>query len=281
MIAAGYEAVECSIDGRSLVGALEMDHHGERSHLEGVAVRGYRDHLGARRDDPRFVVTGRADEDATFCVAALAGFLPARAEQDLSALADLINRIDTVPLGIDLSAEPWGETVLVFQSLCAGTGTAERFTYGALLWAQLVSHPPRALLGAARASDEERRAAAAAAPILFEERGVRVVVASVWGFDVWYGALPPEAERDRPEAWERQIVLVYDPERAAVSVGTPNRAVAERLLGEGGLRGVFPILEPAGWGGRESVGGSPRGVPLAAEHATAAARLIVGRLVDR
>ena len=52
-------------------------------------MRGYRDHQGARVEDPRFVVTGRADADATFAIAALAGLLPSKAEIDLGELADL------------------------------------------------------------------------------------------------------------------------------------------------------------------------------------------------
>jgi len=76
LVAAGFEPVECSFADQSVVGPLEMDHHGHLSHLEGVATRAYRDHFGARREDPRFVVTGTADADATFAIAALAGLLP-------------------------------------------------------------------------------------------------------------------------------------------------------------------------------------------------------------
>lgn len=67
----GYCPVECSIGGESIVDELSMDHHGVLSHLEGVAVRAYRDYFGVRKSDPRFVVTGAADADATFAIAAL------------------------------------------------------------------------------------------------------------------------------------------------------------------------------------------------------------------
>lgn len=62
----GFEPVECSFGGEgSVLGPLLMDHHGAESHREGVAIRAYRDHYGARRDDPRFVVTGAADGGLT------------------------------------------------------------------------------------------------------------------------------------------------------------------------------------------------------------------------
>ena len=48
----------------------------------------------------------------------------------------------------------------------------------------------------------------------------------------------------------------------------PNKEVAERAFGSGGLKNVFPRLpeiEGKEWGGREAVGGSPRGIVVPAE----------------
>ena len=76
LIDEGFAAIECSIGGESITCPLNMDHHGERSHLESVAIRAYRDHFGARKSDPRFVVVGSPDADACFAISALAGLLP-------------------------------------------------------------------------------------------------------------------------------------------------------------------------------------------------------------
>ena len=52
----GYEPIECAFGQYgSVMGPLNMDHHGTESHREGVAIRACRDHYGARMSDPRFV----------------------------------------------------------------------------------------------------------------------------------------------------------------------------------------------------------------------------------
>lgn len=273
LAAHGYEPIECSIGGASLVGELEMDHHGERSHLEGVAIRAYRDLFGRRRADPRFVVTGEPDEDATFAIAALAGLLPARERLDLLPLARLIDRADTDPIGLDLSAEPWGGHVLLFRALVTFRPVSEAmFTFGATLWNQVASCPS-AIRDAARALERERRARARAAEVLLCEPPVKLVRADEWGFDVWYGRRPEQSAAE-PAGWDSPVVLLFDRRDRSVTIGCPNAYVATALFGPGGLKTVFAELAPPGWGGRESIGGSPRGLELTDEQALAAARAV-------
>ena len=72
----GYEPIECAFGSYgSVMGPLNLDHHGEESHREGVAIRSCRDFLGARSHDPRFVVTGTPDADAILSILALAFIL--------------------------------------------------------------------------------------------------------------------------------------------------------------------------------------------------------------
>ena len=73
----GYEPIECAFGQfGSVMGPLNMDHHGTESHREGVALRACRDLYGARREDPRFAVTGAPDADAVLAIIALAGLVP-------------------------------------------------------------------------------------------------------------------------------------------------------------------------------------------------------------
>jgi hypothetical protein len=275
LAAQGFEPVECSIDGVSIVGPLVMDHHGELSHLEGVAVRAYRDAFGARVADPRFVVTGRADADATFAIAALAGRLPDRSTLDLTGLADLVNRLDTAPIGVDTVANPWGSRVLLWNELTRRfPQNAEAFYAGVMLWGRIAAaDAPGHLLEAALAGERARLETARAAQVDFAQPPVRSVTSRVWGFDVWYGL---RGDPSHATGWDWPVVLVLDPEMGEVTIGCPGVAIAEELFGPGGLKRVFPCLEPPGWGGREAIGGSPRGVRMDLEAAVRAAERVAG-----
>ncbi len=280
LLAQGFEPVECSFGDESVLGPLAMDHHGRFAHLEGVAIRAYRDHFAARRDDPRFVVTGTADADATFAIAALAGLLPhpSRGQEfasapvrlreamtrDLSGLAELINRVDLAPVGVDLAREEWGPWLLLWNALGSPVQDTLAFEGGVDRWRGLLKGRSfTSLLDAVRGEEaarlaEAHRAAASAERI--SDHVVLMVEPPVWGFDVWYAEVAP--------------VIVLLSTGGQATVGCRDVATAERLFGPGGLTTVYPRLDPAGWGGREAVGGSPRGVRLTRDQAMAAARVV-------
>ncbi len=260
----GHCPVECSFGEHSVVDELRMDHHGEWSRLEGVALRAYRDHWGARRSDPRFVVTGAADADATFAIAALAGLVPqpGPGARDLLPLATLINQADLSPIGLRLAEHAEGSTLLLFRQLRSAGQDALSFYAGVEHWRMLCGpNPPRSLLLAAGADEARRITAARAANVERVSDEVALVSSPVWGFDVWYAEVRP-------------VIVAYVAEAARVTVGCRDAATAERLFGPGGLKNLLPLLQPPGWGGRETVGGSPRDARLGLDEARAAAEQI-------
>lgn len=289
--AAGFCPVECAFGERSIVDELELDHHGQLSALEPVSVRAWRDLHGRRRHDPRFVTAGAVDADAGFAMAALAGLVPApgdEAAQRAEAIVEVIGIIDVDPIGRDLLHHP-GFGFLRLWSLLhrdgpQGGGAAAVHGWSALCRRdQAVLQP---LLDAALAGERRRLTLAVeqrqTCRVEVEGLDPRVLVldgATVWGFDVWY-ARDESRPAARPEAWETPVVFSRNA-AGTVTVGAPNVAVAERLLGPGGLRSVLPALVPPGWGGREAIGGSPRGVPLDLEQVVGAARELAGRLAER
>jgi hypothetical protein len=97
-----------------------------------------------------------------------------------------------------------------------------------------------------------------------------------WGFDIWYGRELERGTSDEVKGWNAPIVVAYLESNRNVTVGCPNKSVAEAVLGKGGLKNAFPVLDEiiSGWGGRESIGGSPRGMELTEEQAREAARKI-------
>lgn len=284
---AGYEPIECAFGQYgSVLGEHNLDHHGTESHREGVAIRACRDLFGARAADPRFVVTGTADADAVLAIVALSASVSA--DQIPSSFYELVDRHDVDPIGLDLLDSPDGVRLAWFNQRPHLTQSEEGFR-------QAIGHMVRLLeqdIDAktrknVRASDNARRRKALEGvlsrlakdgmalpipesveglPVLrgeaAEEEAARVLVvnSTVWGFDQWYRLAP--------------VVVSYASRMAKVTVGCPDIDTAERMFGPGGLMRVWKALG-RGWGGRETIGGSPRGQRLGASetHTTAAAVL--------
>lgn len=268
----GAVPIECSFGhlGSVVDDRFVMDHHGTLSHLEGVALRAYRDHFGALQQQfkdgtVKFVVTGAADADACFAIAALIGELPhpSRAEslasapphiktaltRDLTDFAILVNRMDTAPIGVRLEELPDGDKLMLWNQLASGAQDPTAFHAGVDRWRNLFNRPLKSLLEATRAEEEDRvrRARQAKVHSIIEVKGARkiaVIESEVWGFDVWYGDHAP-------------CIVSLTPS-GSVTVGCPDAETAERLFGPGGLKNVWPKLQPNGWGGRDVIGGSPR-----------------------
>lgn len=288
----GYEPVECAFGQHgSVLGKYALDHHGTESHREGVALRACRDLYGARRKDPRFVVTGTPDADAVLAIIALAALVPQ--ESIPESFYRLVDRQDVDPIGLDLLADPDGLPLAWFNQrpelhqseagfrraikdmthvLLHGLPPAERQRVAA----SDRSRRQRALEGIVLLLDwDGRRVPIPAEPELCPVRRgddltpltapVLVVNSTVWGFDLWYRVAP--------------VVVSYASRQAKVTLGCPDKATSERIFGPGGLQTVWPHLG-TGWGGREAVGGSPRGVRLQLADAERTARKVLLHLAD-
>lgn len=282
-LALGFCPVECSFGGVSVCDELELDHHGSKSHLESVAIRAYRDFFGVRAEDQRFVVN-HIDADSIFAVAALAGLLPhpelAKTMpaymqktwgQDLMPLAETISVMDTDPIGRDIISMPMGNVLAAWNALFGANANDELAAYAAVEgFRRLLTQPSaRVFVSAAENAENERREAALAD---LRERGEKVGAvmtikqSRVFGFDVWYQRNVEAGAPNEVTGWDNPIVISWLEGTENITMATPNKAVAEELLGEGGLMNVFKALneayglaEGSGFGGRETIGGSPRG----------------------
>ncbi|MCB0359508.1 MAG: hypothetical protein KDD44_07720 [Bdellovibrionales bacterium] len=290
----GWCPVECSFGATSVVDNLQMDHHGSLSHLEGVAVRAYRDHFGARRGDPRFLGVGMPDEDWSFAVASLCGVLPhpslvdsldgAPAEirdiwsRDFSLVAQIVNEVDTDPTRASrLLEDHWGKLVLAWRLLTNARVWDEiAFHEAVARWRTLLTQRNYELAKVAPSLLEARLEEVRSAPTVQVSEHVALIDCSLWGFSSVYVA---EWHKIAP------IVLCYygdfvQLDRGRVTVCARGRDVAEDLLGEGGLKRIYPRLRPSGWGGREDIGGSNRERPLSRDQARQAAES-TARFVER
>ena len=282
----GYEPIECAFGQRgSVLGPLKMDHHGTESHREGVAIRACRDHFGARMNDPRFVVTGAPDADAVLAIVALAALVPKACIKP--SFYDLVNRFDVDPIGIDLFEEDDGAELAWFNHL-QGLEQSEkgfRMAIDAMI-KLLTTGVDQSQIQQTRRTDAARRRTAEQGICAsfgydgqqklssvssygsikrgqqaIESEAIVVVTRSpVWGFDVWYRMAP--------------IVVSYAERLKKITVGVSNKETAELLFGPGGLDKLWAQMG-SGWGGRESVGGSPRGEEQPFEMTTKVAQKII------
>jgi hypothetical protein len=275
-----------------VLGPLNLDHHGTESHREGVALRACRDLYGARAADPRFVVTGTPDADAVLAIVALAGLVPPEAlRPEFYALVD---RHDVDPIGLDMLESRTGEELAWFNQRSelfqneAGfrkaIGHMVDLLRGGLddetrrqVHKMELHRRKKALAGIVALYDLEDRPLPlpedpAAQPL---RRGdathagpglVLFVKSTVWGFDQWYRLAP--------------VVVSYAERMAKTTAGCPDAETAERLFGPGGLMNVWPGLGK-GWGGRGTIGGSPRGVRQRVSDAEATAHALVRVLAGR
>ena len=296
----GYCPIECSIGGESIIDNLKMDHHGKWSTLEGVAIRAYRDHFEARANDPRFVVVGSADADATFAIAALAGLLhdpftiprASLNRPDCLSLAHLIDRIDRDPIGVNFSNHYNAHYLLTWNALMRSSRDTLGLYTGVGLWVNLLTAPAGRLapLFVASMETEKQRIAQATMDLSNRSENIDGVVfmnqPEVWGFDTWYGRKDASSP-NTPLGWRHPVIVAWTKD-CNITIGCPNVAVAEAIFGEGGLKNVFPSLdafftnpELKGWGGRESVGGSPRGIRLQVSDAMASAAHVATLIQDQ
>jgi hypothetical protein len=290
LVEKGYCPLECSFGGESVVDDLQMDHHGKMSHLESVAIRAYRDYYGKRADNPFFVIT-HIDADCIFAAAALAGMLPhpnskSAFKEDLTPLAETIAALDTNPVGLDVLSMPYGNYLVAFNSLfCSGKGN-DMLAFAAVYGLRSLLTNPSAqkyVLNAQKSEEENQRQAMEDLKERSQKiKNVLVVQKTcLFGFPQWYQRQEDKANADEIEGWQNPVVASLNTDRDSLSFGCPNIQVAEKLFGKGGLKNVFQKMNEKyqcppedGFGGRETIGGSPRGKKMKYEDLLVCADVI-------
>ena len=224
------------------------------------------------------------DPDSTLTAALLHGLIP---DQGIEALVKVVGLFDVDPLRDRTAYGDAGAALMLwhlFMRTHPATSTStltHRYQVGVGMWEGVVN-----LLLSGRASqfalplmeEEHGRVRVALEDLNFrsEEHGRVLLVkeSRVFGFPEWYGRVPlygPEEVR----GWKHPVVVAWVQKTRRVTLGCPNKAVAEPMFrGAGGLMNVFSRLLPAGWGGREAIGGSPQGKELDYQDVLDATRMV-------
>jgi len=253
----GYIPIECALGSISIVDGYALDHHNEFSHLEGVALRAYRD-LWGRAPEGKFVVTGNCDADASFAIAALAGLVPK--SEDMMELAKLINEVDTMTTPVSLLKKRHGPALILWNKLIKNRKELGWYS-GVYLWPALLDNP--AVETMARGVEKERIVLANNCKKIYLKQ-VLYVESPVWGFDQWYR--------------NSEIVVAFVRSHKKLTVGVKDEETAKKLFGPKGLLEIYgpldQLLELKGFGGRPTVGGSPKGAEITREMAYRVAQFI-------
>ena len=255
----GYEPVECSFGDKSVVGDLQLDHHGNLSHLEPVSISAARLAIEGIRKN-KFVVTGRPDCDQIYAIAVLGGKIPANLEA-----ATAIAEIDMDPIGRDMTLDKYLPN-LAFDQRTLNLEKNSRGTTQALeelirIYSKELSSEEKTQ---AITAERDRRRRIKSNINQVETGLVAFVISDEKGFNEWYQEAP--------------IIVQYNPSRKSITLalcpkkgGLLTDKTGFDILGEEGLKPVYKYLDAktgiSGYGGREVVGGSPRGIEISESKA--------------
>lgn len=284
--------VECSFGQHSVMDSYMLDHHGAMADAEAVSIRGYRDLFGVAANNAVFMVN-HIDADNTFTIAAMAGILPHPKNigkgnifgKDYIQLAETIAKMDTDPIAYDVLKLPYGGILVAWESLYAFKEVSDEFALKAVDgWRQLLTEERMSsIIANAVTLEKERHEMAMKDMLEYGERSGRVLCINgnrVFGFSEWYSRLATDNNIRQASSWKNPIVIAKNAKDELI-FATPNKEVAEELFGKGGLLNVFKELNilfnceaGCGFGGREGIGGSPRGRKMSVGDMEASAVVI-------
>ena len=254
----GYEPVECSFGRESVVGPLKLDHHGSLSAEEPVSIKAARLAQQGERIN-KFVGAGMADSDATYAMLVLSGLVTPSIE-----IASGLAELDLDPVGLDRTREPYIREVALEMN---GIPSLDLEGFIGALAAGYFAFDATPLSAAAR----ERCIEYERDRIQRGEQAIKVIDGET-AFVEFNGP-----SRD---VWHRRasIVVQFKPAQEVLTVCGCSREAAARLqrksvydiFGAEGLLNLYPALDSIlgpGCGGRQDIGGSPRGSKVTREQA--------------
>jgi len=268
----GYEPVECSFGKHSVVGKLLLDHHGQYSGQDAVSIKAAKFALNGIKLK-NFVVTGEADCDQCYAIAALSGpQIPVKIEH-----AEAIAEIDTDPVGRDKTNERYIQT-LMFEQKTQNLKYCLESSYKSLdeLIRIYNNHYDSNEVNQAINNERERKISAKNNIKLYEQGKIALAVSQDKGFDVWY-EIAPVVVHYNPD--KKLIVFMLNPKKG----GLFGEKTGFDLLGKEGLIPIYEkldnLLQKKGCGGREMIGGSPRNVEMSYNDALRAYEFIKSIIV--
>lgn len=270
-IAEGFVPIEMAEGTRTFVDFRRLDHHNDYSHLPSACVTALEFYGTLGADRPARLMVNHTDADSVLTGVTLLGLLP---RDLLEKLNPEVGLLDTDPLSVDFEDLLYGNAIRLWKvGMMSAKKSGWSWLYGMQLCLDIFEHFTY-YEGKTGGLEERERARRKKALQDYDEavtgpsgRVLLVAPSTVKGYDVQFSrqdAFPSTSL----EGWRHWCVVSHVQKVGNVMLSCPNKEVAERAFGSGGLKNVFPRLpeiEGKEWGGREAVGGSPRGVVVPSE----------------
>lgn len=267
----GFEPIECSFGLRSVVGPLQLDHHGSLAGEEPVSLKaakimlqnggGERSPLqGLSQIARRFQFAGMPDPDSVYAALVLSGVITPSLE-----IGRAIGELDLDPIGVDRTTEPYVRNP-AFEMHGVPSLSLEGFKKALEVGARVFDAEPLPQSLRDKALDYERKRIEAARRSVVRMDGATLfAVSDDPSRDVWHRRAP--------------VVVQYKPTLGVITLSGCTRLGAQRLgtssvfdrFGDEGLKPLYKILDEtlgaAESGGRPDIGGSPRGLSVSGNDA--------------
>ncbi|MDR1580562.1 MAG: hypothetical protein LBS35_09420 [Synergistaceae bacterium] len=278
----GFIPIEMATGRKSYVDFRLLDHHNEFSGRPSACLTALAHYGEAREAGCAKFMMNHVDADCVMTGVTLMGLLPGDVLRELN---EDVGVLDTDPLRADVPRLKYGPSIQCWK---AGMRTVKNsgwsWLYGVSLFVDIIVNPPRYEAVIARIEDGESarisRALEDYATAVIGNTGKVILIPSsrAWGLDVQFGR-DADADFDHLSSWRHWCLISRSEKNGNVLVSCPSKQLAENVFGRGGLMNVFPKLPTINgksWGGREAVGGSPRGEQVPDEMLGEVLRLVDG-----
>ena len=262
----GFVPIEMAEGTHSFVDFRVLDHHNEYSDLPSACITALKYYGELAGTDSAKIMVNHTDSDSVMTGLTLLGFLPLNFLEEINPE---IGILDTEPLIAEPEKMKYFELITLWKAAMGSSKqSAWSWLYGLQLWLDIYFHKDRfsGLLEKLKQYEEERREIAAdeykSAKISPSGRVVTITNSKVKGYDVQF-MRQKEFSPLTLEGWRHWCIVSYVEKSGVIMLSCPCRKVAELAFGNGGLKNILPLLpkiDGKEWGGRESIGGSPRGV---------------------
>ena len=280
----GFVPIEMSEGTHSFADFRRLDHHNEYSAQPSACVTALNFWGELAEQRPARIMVNHADSDCVITGLTLLGLMPRELHERLNPEVGLV---DTAPVGVDYSKLEFGGPIRVWKNAMQSVKQSGWcWLYGLSLWIDLLERPKayQNQIGKLDEMEAERVKTALEdykhAVISPSGRVALVMPSRVRGYEVHFFR-QPEYLVESLKGWRHWCIIAYNENSGSVLLSCPNPQVAEAAFGPGGLKNVFallPSIDGKEWGGRESVGGSPRGVLFPKERMAEVLAIIDGAL---